>query len=195
MSVNLNNTAEDERGATPNGASAAAEAAAVAETTRDERASERAQAAQNAQRQVLGSLNGPRRAEMEADEAQIAAQLRRIGHVIEAHRAEIVASWRGKASADALLASSPSWSRRQFEDHVPRVVSLLCDKMAAWPAIAPLHAHEMEAAQAHSEHRWQQGYDMRSLAREWGHLNAALLEVLDFYWPRRPGSRCSRHCA
>lgn len=144
------------------------------------------EAALNAQSQVLGSLNGPERARFEARRPEVGWRLDHMADVIAAHRDEVTGSWRRKVTADVLLASSPAWSRRQFEDHIPEVIDVLGAKMRSWPDIASLHERERGTARAHSKHRWQQGYDMRSLAREWGHLNGCLLEVLDLYWIEAP---------
>ena len=144
------------------------------------------EAALNAQSQVLGSLNGPKRAWFEARRAQVQQQLEQMAGVIDARRAEVTAAWRRKVSADVLLASSPAWSRLQFEDHIPDVIEVLSLKMRSWPDIASLYQRQQDTARAHSKHRWQQGYDMRSLAREWGHLNSCLLEMLDRHWVQAP---------
>ncbi len=139
-------------------------------------------AAQNAQSQVLGSFNGPERAEFARHQDAVRPELSRIADVVEAHKGEVTASWRHKVSADLLLAASPAWSRRQFEDHIPEMILALCAKLRSWPDVASQYGQEQDTARAHSKHRWQQGYDMRSLARELGHLNACLLEVLDRFW-------------
>jgi signal transduction histidine kinase len=34
---------------------------------------------------------------------------------------------------------------------------------------------------AHAQHRWQQGYDLRSLTREWGQLNFCIINIIDEY--------------
>ena len=50
-------------------------------------------------------------------------------------------------------------------------------------------AAQQESGAAHGAHRWQQGYDLPELTREWGHLHFCLLDELDRYALARPELR------
>jgi signal transduction histidine kinase len=108
-------------------------------------------------------------------------QLSALGQMLGSQRQQVLDAWRSRAERDPLLASSSRWSRRQFEDHVPEIVDVLCAKLGEWPVDTREADREHETAERHSKHRWQQGYDLRSLTREWGHLNAVLVAAIDHY--------------
>jgi signal transduction histidine kinase len=106
-------------------------------------------------------------------------------HLLQAQDA-ILDGWRERVDRDPALSTSSRLTREQFIDHIPFVLDALCTKLRSWPnADSPEQKEkEQEAAKSHSQHRWQQGYDMRSLASEWGHLNSCLVQEFDSYGSR-----------
>jgi len=96
------------------------------------------------------------------------------------HNSDILMDdWRRRANADKGFASSSHLKRRQFLDHIPRVLEALCRKIHSWPAVPPVSEKDDSAATSHAQQRWQQGYDLHSLVREWGHLNSCLVDAID----------------
>ena len=90
----------------------------------------------------------------------------------------ILDAWRTLAENDATLASSSHLTRTQFINHVPRIIQALCNRLRLWPEddTPEQRQLELETVKSHSQHRWQMGYNMRALVRDWGYLNIYLLQ-------------------
>lgn len=110
-------------------------------------------------------------------------QLVELAKFLLLQRAEILKIWRQVADDDPQLTSSSPLSRQQFENNIPHVLDALGNRLRIWPE--PLSStqaqKETQASQAHAAHRWQQGYDLRSLVREWSHLHTVLSDFFDDY--------------
>lgn len=109
------------------------------------------------------------------------AQLRALAQSLEAHHEDVLSSWRTAVEADVQLEHSPQWSRAKLQDHIPQSLELFSRKLREWPSdIASGEVREEHrVANLHSKHRWQQGFKLRSVMREWGHLNLCVLDRLD----------------
>lgn len=102
-----------------------------------------------------------------------------IADGLDARRSRILEDWRRRVSADTSLDEGSEWTRKQVYDHFPDVLEDFSQILRARPRGAPtaeqdrlLHAH------AHARTRWLQGFSLRSVIREWGHFNSAVLAVL-----------------
>jgi signal transduction histidine kinase len=116
-------------------------------------------------------------------EAPIQHHLMQLAAYIETEREAVLAHWRESVNADPQLANSSQWTRAQFHDHVPYIIDTFVAKLRAWPHddTAPQQQRERLTSNAHAQHRWQQGYDLRSLTREWGQLNFSIIGIIDRY--------------
>jgi signal transduction histidine kinase len=95
-------------------------------------------------------------------------------------------SWRGRVERDPDLSSVSQFTRAQFVDHMPRVLEALAQKLLAYPSEdLDLEAAE-KSVESHSKHRWQQGYDLRNLVGEWGHLHTCLVEAVETFFQAHP---------
>jgi signal transduction histidine kinase len=81
-----------------------------------------------------------------------------------------------------------SLSRVQFIDHVPAVLDCLADTLKAWPDKPGAGAEENEAEKVfdHGMQRWQQGYQLSELIREWGYLQMCVAAELERYAAAHP---------
>lgn len=75
-------------------------------------------------------------------------------------------------------------SKAQFIDHIPRMLDTFERRLTA--ETNPEEKREAvedqkEGAAAHGLQRWQQGYNQREAARDWGHLHLCLLSELELY--------------
>ena len=112
---------------------------------------------------------------------------------LSAHLAErrdaILACWREAADADPEQTTVASLTRAQFNDHIPQVLDAFERKLRARPggnrAAAADEEKKLEDVK-HGLHRWQQGYRLRELMHEWGHLHRCLFEELEQYVAARP---------
>jgi len=98
-------------------------------------------------------------------------------------RKAILQRWRKSADEDPHLTSAASLPRRQFNDHIPAVLDAFDRKLHASPVDPPcsLPAQGAPDAAAHGLQRWQQGYHLREVTREWGHLHLCLVDELEDY--------------
>ncbi|MDB5807844.1 MAG: histidine kinase [Betaproteobacteria bacterium] len=102
---------------------------------------------------------------------------------LAARRAAILQAWRESVNADAELTSSDSLPRNQFNDHIPGLLDAFQKRLQAWPRLESAAAEEkrIEDSAGHGLQRWQQGYQLREVTREWGHLQMCLVRELEQY--------------
>ncbi len=120
---------------------------------------------------------------MSADTENTQTQLTALAdHLSQVHN-DILDEWRALAESDPTLAPSSHLTRTQFIDHIPHILRALGTRLCSWPDdnTPEQRELELEASKSHSHHRWQMGYNMRSLVRDWGHLNVCFLQQLDSY--------------
>jgi signal transduction histidine kinase len=80
-------------------------------------------------------------------------------------------------------------SRVQFHDRVPEVLDAFERKLSASRHVdkQELAVEQQESAAAHGLHRWQQGYRLREVLREWHHLQLCLANEVEQYFRAHPG--------
>jgi len=102
---------------------------------------------------------------------------------LSSQQAVILKAWRGFVDADPELTSPAALPRVLFNDHVPHVLEAFARRLCAGlPRETFAAAAERVAdAEAHGLQRWQQGYRLREVTREWGHLQRCLLDELHSY--------------
>jgi len=117
-------------------------------------------------------------------------QLADIATHLEARRADILQAWRAKVDNDPDLTTGTSLSRTQFYDHIPDILDALDERLRAWPleVSRKLQQQEKEGTASHGLHRWQQGFRLRELTREWGYLQLCLIDEIDAYGTAYPES-------
>jgi len=95
----------------------------------------------------------------------------------------ILQRWRTLTEKDPELIIASSLTRLQFNDHIPGVLDTLSDKLRSWPGDESSldQQNEKDLVTAHGLQRWQQGYQLRELTREWSHLQTTLMEELEAY--------------
>jgi signal transduction histidine kinase len=103
-------------------------------------------------------------------------------------RDAILASWRDAGDAVAERGIASSLSRAQFNDHIPAVLDCLAHTIQAGPAGDDAAAVENQTERVcdHGLQRWQQGYQLRELIREWGYLQLAVADELERYAAAHP---------
>lgn len=103
-------------------------------------------------------------------------------------RDTILEAWRayGEPAPDRKIAAS--LSRAQFNDHIPAVLDCLADTLRNWPGPRDAAAEqiEIEKVNAHGLQRWQQGYQLNELIREWGYLQMCVAAELERYATEHP---------
>jgi signal transduction histidine kinase len=119
---------------------------------------------------------------------KIRGQLDQLASHLDEVRNLILQRWRTATENTPELTVASSLTRVHFNDHIPGVLDAYSEKLRVWPDKESKLAKRKEDQQVkeHGLQRWQQGYQLRELTREWGHLQMCLLEELESYALARP---------
>jgi len=98
----------------------------------------------------------------------------------------LIAAWRAAIAADPQLTASNALPRVQLEDHLPQWLESFAGVLAAVPGEPVADAAEARDAEAHGLQRWQQGYDLHDVTREWGCLHRCLVAELERFTAAHP---------
>lgn len=108
-------------------------------------------------------------------------------HLLE-YRDAILDAWRAYGDVLPGRNISASLSRAQFNDHIPAVLDSLSQSLNSWPEETSIVAAELEADKVadHGVQRWQQGYSLAEVLREWGYLQMCVAAELERYASEHP---------
>jgi signal transduction histidine kinase len=116
-------------------------------------------------------------------------QLDALSAHLAQRREALLQLWRDSVRHDAQLAPiSSGLSRSALDDHIPTLIDdfVLRLRSAHAPDPSQSERRQRQDAAEHGMHRWQQGYDIREAVREWGHLEAVIMQELDGYAALHP---------
>lgn len=115
--------------------------------------------------------------------AKAQLQLRALAAHLSRQREAILKRWRMAAENAPELTVAASLTRLQFNDHIPGVLAAYGAALQAGTGMASLSAEREEKVHLieHGLQRWQQGYQLRELTREWGQLQMCVLAELEDY--------------
>jgi len=107
---------------------------------------------------------------------------------LSARQTEILAAWHAFAEADPELTTPTTLPRVLFNDHIPHVLETFVRRLRSGlpRETFAAAAERVKDAEAHGLQRWQQGYRLREVTREWGHLQRCLLDELHSYAVAHP---------
>jgi signal transduction histidine kinase len=115
-------------------------------------------------------------------------QLSALASDLLERREAILDAWRayGEAAPERSVASS--LSRAQFNDHIPAVLDSFAQTIQAWPGKRSAVDDKVETEKVfeHGLQRWQQGYQLSELIREWGFLQMCVAAELERYAAAHP---------
>ena len=105
-----------------------------------------------------------------------------------ATRPAILTAWRAAADNDPELTTGSALSRTQFNDHIPDILDSFARRLQAWPDETSVTVQEQEhkGIASHGLHRWQQGFRLRELTREWGHLQLCVVNEVKAHAEAHP---------
>ena len=124
-------------------------------------------------------------------------QLAALAAHLLARREAILQAWRKGVDGDPQMTTGASLPRSQLNDHIPEVLAAFGEKLLAAAGdrtAASANEHKDEAA-AHGLQRWQQGYDLREVTREWGRLQLCVADELEGYATAHPDVQPIVMCA
>lgn len=89
---------------------------------------------------------------------------------------------------DPDLTTGSALSRTQFNDHIPDILDSFAHRLQAWPdeTSVLVQQQEHEGISSHGLHRWQQGFRLRELTREWGYLQLCVVDEVESYATAHP---------
>jgi len=121
-------------------------------------------------------------------ENNVEAQLSALASHLEARRDSILRAWRKAIDRDPDMTTGASLPRAQLDDHIPSLLDTFEKSLRRMTAAepAPLKVDAKGDASAHGLQRWQQGYDVREVTREWGRLQLCVAEELERYASSHP---------
>lgn len=115
-------------------------------------------------------------------------QLEALALHLTSRRAAILQSWRSSVDGDLELTAPSSLPRTQFNDHIPELLNAFGKRLRDRPKAESIASEQQrtEDAASHGLQRWQQGYRLREVTREWGHLHLCLVDELESYSVAHP---------
>ncbi len=119
---------------------------------------------------------------------KIDRQLAALASDLVARREAIMRAWREAVDRDPELTTGASLPRAQLNDHIPDLLEAFAQKLLVATRKQNLGSedeHKDDAA-AHGLQRWQQGYDLREVTREWGRLQLCVADELESYGSTHP---------
>ena len=105
------------------------------------------------------------------------SQLAALSDLLAARRGAILMAWRRAARADPEQTTGRSLTIGQFLDHIPQILDAFELKLRSRPGGVAARAADMDKKEEevkHGLHRWQQGYRLKELMNECGHLQFCL---------------------
>ena len=108
-------------------------------------------------------------------------QLAALSDLFAARREAVLVAWRKVDRADPEQKTGRSLTLGQFLDHIPPILDAFERKLRSRPGGAEAQAAEVEKKAEgvkHGLHRWQQGYRLKELISECGHLQLCVAEEL-----------------
>ena len=117
------------------------------------------------------------------------AQRAALGAHFRARIPSVLEAWRALIAADPQLTTSDSLPRAALVDHLPSWLDTFASALVAAPGASAAGRAEVEEsknAEAHGLQRWQQGYDLQEVTREWGALHRCLVLELESYAAATP---------
>jgi signal transduction histidine kinase len=104
-------------------------------------------------------------------------QLTALAQHLAMRREAILHAWRRRVAGDSSLTTASTLPRTQLNDHIPHLLADYESKLRG--TVQGRGIESSENAVQHGLHRWQQGYDLREVTREWGHLQLCVLDELE----------------
>lgn len=107
---------------------------------------------------------------------------------LHGQRGLLLSNWQQAMNRDPELITHSTLSRAALEDSIPAILDNLERRLRAEHALAAqrVELEQRESGAQHGLHRWQQGYDIREIMREWGHLQKVLLKAMEDYADAHP---------
>lgn len=110
-------------------------------------------------------------------------RLRALAVFLAGRHNAIMKAWRTAVERDPRMTTGASLPRAQLNDHIPDLLETYGNALRAYGSdpVAPDPDVDTGDGAAHGLQRWQQGYDLREVTREWGLLQLVVADELEAY--------------
>ena len=111
------------------------------------------------------------------------AQFSSLADHLDHQRDALLKRWRITTEQSPGVSIASTLTRVQFNDHIPGLLDafiLILHALPDPPSRTSQH-NGKEQILEHGLQRWHQGYQLRDLTREWGHLHLCVMTELDHY--------------
>lgn len=115
-----------------------------------------------------------------------------LASYLRSRREDVMEIWRAAVLADPTLETAANTSIVHFENIVPRIFDSF-ERALRLASDRTLSASEREKFSEHGSHRWQQGYALREVIKEWGHFQLCVLAEIERFG-EQPGVRQEAVC-
>lgn len=111
--------------------------------------------------------------------------LNALSKFIDIHQAKLVDEWWKTCEDDPSLEPVGKLTREEFRNNIPAALEgfrgiLVCVDEEV------LNMIKTEVAK-HGHHRWRQGFNLRELIRDWGHLNRTMIIIIERFFASHGG--------
>lgn len=114
--------------------------------------------------------------------ASIVEQLGRLAAHLAERREALIQAWEKAIHADPDIKTVQSLSILHFRDLIPKVLESFEQRLRTTGFDeSALSEEEKQRVAEHGVHRWEQGFSLHELVREWQHLQLAVQEELERY--------------
>src|SRR5436190_20789604 len=119
--------------------------------------------------------------------ARTREQLAALASYLRTRREAVLRAWRKAIDRDPKMTTGASLPRAQLDDHIPALLDAFARRLQLKDEeVVAFKEDENGDASAHGLQRWQQGYDLREVTREWGKLQLCVADELDAYASSHP---------
>jgi signal transduction histidine kinase len=116
------------------------------------------------------------------------AQLSQLASHLHSQRELLLTEWRSALRQDPELTAPSRLPRAALDDHIPDVLENFERRLRAEHSLqaTEIELEQRKKAVLHALNRWERGYEMREMVREWGHLQLVVQRELDRYVVQHP---------
>lgn len=120
-------------------------------------------------------------------DSRIVEQLHALAAHLAGRREALLQTWEKAIQDDPELKTASSLSVTHFRDLVPKILESFEERLRTTGFDeATLASEERDRVIDHGVHRWEQGFSLHELVREWQHLQLTVQEELERYVAAHP---------
>lgn len=121
-----------------------------------------------------------------ATDPETHSELADLASYLSSRRQAILEGWRLAVLGDAGLETAAQISVLHFENLIPKILDKFEQRLRTASGRPPSPSEEQSSFE-HGTHRWQEGYSIQEMVREWGHFQICVTDEIELYGLTRPG--------